>query len=76
MSNVHRILACILIAFAVAGCATQPQLSSRQIDDLVDSAMQEFSVPGVAVGVIKDGVVVHAKGYGVAELGLDRIGDQ
>lgn len=33
--------------------------------------MQEFSVPGAAVGVVKDGVVVHAAGYGVNELGLD-----
>jgi len=54
----------------VAGCATQPGISSQDIDALVTDAMQEFSVPGVAVGVIKDGVVVHAAGYGVRELGL------
>ena len=31
--------------------------------------MQAFSVPGVAVGVVKDGRVIHARGYGIRELG-------
>jgi len=56
--------------FVISACATQPGISSKNIDALVNDAMQEFSVPGVAVGVIKDGVVVHAAGYGVRELGL------
>ena len=32
--------------------------------------METFAVPGAAVGVIKDGKVVHARGYGVREIGL------
>jgi CubicO group peptidase (beta-lactamase class C family) len=31
--------------------------------------MQEFSVPGLAIGVVKDGRLVFAKGYGARELG-------
>lgn len=65
----QRVVAALLI-FVTGGCATQPGISSKNIDALVTTAMQEFSVPGVAVGVIKDGVVVHASGYGVRELGL------
>jgi CubicO group peptidase (beta-lactamase class C family) len=60
----------LIAAFLLAACATAPELSSRQIDKLVERAMDEFSVPGVAVGVVKDGVVVHARGYGVREIGL------
>lgn len=61
----------IVAALFVSACATQPQLSSREIDALVLDAMETFSVPGAAVGVIKDGVVVHAAGYGLRESGLD-----
>ena len=70
MKFLQRFVAAALIAVLLGACATQPQLSTREIDALVLDAMQEFSVPGVAVGVIKDGVVVHAAGYGVTELGL------
>jgi len=71
MNRVRHLVAVLLIASLLGACATQPHLSPRKIDELVVAAMQEFSVPGVAVGVIKDGVVVHASGYGVRELGLD-----
>ena len=53
----------------LGACASQPGLTSSEIDKLAVSAMQEFRVPGAAVGVVKDGKVVHAAGYGVRELG-------
>ncbi len=43
--------------------------SSEEIDALVARALDVFQVPGMAVGVIKDGVVIHAKGYGVLQVG-------
>jgi CubicO group peptidase (beta-lactamase class C family) len=43
-------------------------LSSAQIDSLVALTMKTFDVPGIAVAVLKDGKVVHAKGYGVQSL--------
>jgi CubicO group peptidase (beta-lactamase class C family) len=51
--------------FLLAGLASaQPAL-----DALVERVRQEFDVPGIAVAVVKDGNVVHAKGYGVRKLG-------
>lgn len=44
------------------------QLSSVEIDQLVEKTLKTFDVPGIAVAVIKDGQVVHAKGYGVRSL--------
>lgn len=41
------------------------QITSQQIDELANKTLQAFQVPGIAVGVIKDGKIVHAKGYGV-----------
>ena len=38
---------------------------SREVDQLVEDAMEKFTVAGVAVGIVKDGRIIHAKGYGV-----------
>lgn len=48
--------------------ASQP-ISASVIDRTVARAMQAFDVPGVAVGIVKDGKLVFAKGYGARELG-------
>ncbi|HEX7114584.1 MAG TPA: serine hydrolase [Steroidobacter sp.] len=42
---------------------------AADIDQVVARAMDVFNVPGLAVGVVKDGQVVMAKGYGVREVG-------
>jgi CubicO group peptidase (beta-lactamase class C family) len=46
---------------------TQP-ISAKQIDSLTELVLKTFNVPGIAVGVVKDGKLIHAKGYGVANL--------
>ncbi len=38
------------------------------IDPVVNAMMAEWKVPGLALGVIKDGQVVYAKGYGYRDL--------
>lgn len=43
-------------------------MSSVEIDSLVERTLRAFDVPGIAVCVIKDGKVVHSKGYGVRSL--------
>ena len=44
------------------------QLSSQQIDSLLQKAMGKFNVAGVALAVVKDGKIVHEKGYGVRSI--------
>ncbi len=44
-------------------------ISPAAIDATVARAMKAFQVPGMAVGIIKDGKLIYAKGYGVRELG-------
>ena len=46
---------------------SQP-LTSQAIDELANKSMKAFGVPGIAVAVIKDGKVIHSKGYGVRSL--------
>jgi len=44
------------------------QISETELDDLVGRTLKTFEVPGIAVGIIKDGKLVLAKGYGVANI--------
>lgn len=60
----------VSLALLMSACAQQAGLTSTEIDQLAESAMREFHVPGAVIGVVKDGKVVHAAGYGVRELGL------
>src|SRR6478609_10149329 len=43
-------------------------LTPVAIDSLVERARKNFDVPGIAVAVIKDGKLIHSKGYGVRSL--------
>ena len=59
------LLGCSIFLFSLFGFA---QLGSDQIDALVEESMSQMQVAGVAVLVVKDGQVVHQKGYGVKSI--------
>jgi CubicO group peptidase (beta-lactamase class C family) len=44
------------------------QITSHEIDSLVERTMKTFDVPGIAVAVVKDDKVIHSRGYGVRSL--------
>jgi CubicO group peptidase (beta-lactamase class C family) len=46
-----------------------PAIPQAAIDATVTAAMKAFQVPGMAVGIVKDGKLIFAKGYGVRQLG-------
>lgn len=60
-------IALLWVISAVMTAFTQP-ISSKQIDSLVELTLKTFQVPGIAVAVVKDGKVIHSKGYGVRSL--------
>ncbi|MEO8413351.1 MAG: serine hydrolase [Ginsengibacter sp.] len=47
---------------------TAQVITSSQIDSLTELTLKTFDVPGIAVAIVKDGKVIHAKGYGVRSL--------
>ncbi|MBS1557584.1 MAG: serine hydrolase [Bacteroidetes bacterium] len=57
----------IFLLFIFRFSPAQP-MNSKQIDDLAARSMKAFNVPGIAVAVIKDGKILHSKGYGVRSL--------
>jgi CubicO group peptidase (beta-lactamase class C family) len=72
-SIVRRLPIILVLALpSIASWAASPPalpISPSTIDATVARAMKAFQVPGMAVGIIKDGKLVYAKGYGVRELG-------
>jgi len=57
-------------AAPAAAVGTQaPASAPPDLDAWVTRAMTTFDVPGIGLAIVKDGVVVAAKGYGVRRLG-------
>ncbi|SFF28754.1 serine hydrolase [Spirosoma endophyticum] len=57
-----------LLAGTVPQLANAQVITALQIDDVVQRTRSTFDVPGIAVAIVKDGKVIHAKGYGVRSL--------
>ncbi len=59
-----KIISVWLLLILVVVSYSQP-VTSAQIDRIVEQAMTVFDVPGIAVAVVRDGKVIHSRGYGV-----------
>ncbi|WP_438862475.1 serine hydrolase [Neptunicella sp.] len=65
----RRVIVCLGLVVSLSLQANQASpLTEQQIDQVAKRVMQQFSVPGAAVGVVYQGKVVHAKGYGVKDI--------
>ena len=62
------IFSSLLLVVTLATATYSQPLTSKQIDTLTERTLKAFDVPGIAVCVIKDGRVIHSKGYGVRSL--------
>ena len=64
MRMVLSVMSLALALAPEAGAAPTPE----EIDRIVLQTMQAQSVPGIAVGVVKDGKLVYARGFGVRDV--------
>src|SRR5688500_13023627 len=65
----HYAFTIVLLQSLAAGAQT-PTLSTTEIEQLEGALEKEISkqeLHGVAVGVVKDGVVVYTKGFGLCD---------
>lgn len=70
----------LLLVAALAACARpegqhQPPSFTALTDDVDEYILAEMNkrdIPGLALGVLKDGELIKAKGYGLASMALDR----
>jgi len=69
MNNIYsKLILVVILVFGLEATTVFSQLSSQEIDDIVDRAMDNFTVAGVAVAVVKDGKIIHQKGYGIQSI--------
>ena len=62
----------ILLALLLSTFSSIAQITEKEVDVLVENTMKAFNVPGIAVGIIKDGKLVLAKGYGVSNINTNQ----
>jgi CubicO group peptidase (beta-lactamase class C family) len=63
----HKMKKIILISLLTTFNAFS-QITEKQIDDVAENTLKAFNVPGIAVAVVKDGKIIHSKGYGVKSI--------
>ncbi|MET3026283.1 serine hydrolase [Flavobacterium sp. UW10123] len=63
-----RIRLALLLFLCFTSSASFAQLSSAKIDSLMLNALQKFKVAGASIAVVKDGKIIHSKGYGVSSI--------
>jgi CubicO group peptidase (beta-lactamase class C family) len=68
MKSFFRNASCIGAVFVLVAAAAAQAAAPPDLDAWVARAMQQFDAPALAVGIVKDGKVVVAKGYGVRKL--------
>jgi len=44
------------------------QIKEKELDNLIEKTRTTFDVPGISVGILKDGKIIYAKGHGVRSL--------
>lgn len=61
----------IIVCLAVLSPARAqtPAFISDSLDSYIQRGMKQWEIPGLAIAIVKDGKVVHMKGYGVREAG-------
>ena len=74
MKNIY-LFTLLTIVSATMQIQAQP-MTPEAIDKLVLSTLKTFDVPGIAVGIVKDGKLIFAKGYGVRSLATGKPMDE
>lgn len=66
MIRIFRFVLILLLAVPAPTIAqTEVQVDFKKLDNYFAKAQKEWGVPGMSVGIVKDGKVVFTKGYGV-----------
>ena len=62
-------MALLLTLPSILPLAAQPNPITPVLDTFIEGGMRDWQIPGLSVVVVKDGVVLYEKGFGVRELG-------
>ena len=60
----------LLVFSSIAYAGERQGISDDDIAKLANRAMQQFQVPGMAIGIVRGEKTVYAEGFGIREIGL------
>lgn len=69
MVSISKWLRLLIVVTALASVTVALAAPPPDFDARVDQAIREHGVPGMAIAIVEQGKIVHAKGYGVRKLG-------
>ncbi|GAK95268.1 beta-lactamase [Nonlabens ulvanivorans] len=52
------------------------EVDLKELDAYISKTVNDWGIPGVSVGIVKDGEIVFEKGYGVMEIGKGKSPDE
>jgi len=68
MKKIKLFLLILIVTALLVDNYISGQITSNELDALVTNAMEKFKVAGAAVAIVKDGKVIHKRGYGVKSI--------
>ena len=70
-TDYFKITALVVLIVLMSSVSVTAQMTANQIDSIVNKAINTLdNTVGFAIGVVKDGKIVHVKGYGVNSVDL------
>ena len=63
----RKIALALVLLMLIGSCFSQ----ADEVDDYVNRQMRRHHIPGLSLAVVKDGKVIKAKGYGLANVELN-----
>lgn len=58
----------LLFTILLSAISFSQEIPGQKVDELVNQTLKTFNVPGIAVGIVHNGKVVLAKGYGISNI--------
>ena len=71
-----RRLTILVLSLLLITSISFSQVDLQKIDEYIEKARKEWNVPGMSVAIVKDGRIVHSKGYGILEEGKSQRVDE
>ncbi len=65
-----------LLVLFVGSANAQPSFVKDSLESYIQQGMRDWQIPGMAVLIVKDGQVVHRKGYGVSDVETKKAVDE
>lgn len=65
----NKLILSIIIFLSIVISASSQNVDLQKLDAYFEKAASDWGVPGISVGIVKDGEIVFSKGYGVLEVG-------